>query len=116
MAKHLKNGKIKLQINEEEARILTYAVQSALAFDGEHMCIYLFCCLSEALDQILKGKWSFKRSEFLALACSNVKSYIDQPTQAILNEAFQLENKMPSFSMNPKNSIHGQEIPEKGYY
>lgn len=116
MAKHLKNGKIKLQIDEGEANALTYAVQAALTFDSESMCIYLYCCLSEALKQIQKNKWSFKHGEFLALACSQVKEYIDLPTQAILNEAFQLENKEISFSLNPQILIHGQENEEKAYY
>lgn len=116
MAKHLKSGKIKLKIGEDEQKVLTYAVQSALMFNGEQMCIYLYCCLTEALNQILKGKWTFKRGEFLALACPQVQTYIDLPTQAILNEAFQLENKEISFSLNPQTLSHGQETEEKAHY
>ncbi len=93
MAIRLASGKLKLKIGAEEGHVLKMAIHQAIEFDGPDLPDYLYYLLIELLEKMEKDKWSFRKSEFFALASPIVMNYVDIPTQTVLRQAFEIKEK-----------------------
>ncbi len=105
MAIRLKSGKLKLKIGPDEGHVLKMAIKQALEFDGQDIPDYLYYLLIEVLDKIENDKWTFRKSEFFALASPTVMNYVDIPTQSLLRQAFEIEENN-KHSRLPEAQIH----------
>lgn len=86
------NGKISVQLKQDEICAVQLAIRSALYLEADQLDTWLYCLLTETLEEMtgVTDEISLRKSAFFAVFSPMVMKYIDVPTQILLRSRISL--------------------------